>query len=58
MYCNEKILQLIESKEYKEEIPRWMSNCNDAEDEHFNVGPAFCMTMEIEQNLEIDAFRK
>ena len=25
------------------------------EDEHFDVGPMLCTTVEIEQNLEIDA---
>ena len=55
MYCNEKNLHHLENEEYKEDMPRWMYNCNVAEDEHFDVGPMLCTIMEIEQNLEIDA---
>ena len=55
MYYNEKILQHLESEEYEEDMPTWMYDCNGAEDEHFDVGPMLCTTMEIEQNLEIDA---
>ena len=54
MYCNEKNLQHLENKEYEEDMPRWMYNCNAAEVEHFDVGPMLCTTMEIEKNLEID----
>ena len=54
MYCNEKILQHLESEEYEEDMPRWMY-CDGAEDDHFDVGPMLCTTVEIEQNLEIDA---
>ena len=48
MYCNEKILQHLESKEYEENMPRWMYDCNDVEDEHFDVGLMLCKTVEIE----------
>ena len=54
-YCNEIILQHLESEEYDEDMPRWMYNYNDAKDEHFDVGPTLYTTMELEQNLEIDA---
>ena len=49
MYCNEKFLLHIESKEYEEDIPRWMYNCNDAKDEHFDVGLMLCTPIELEQ---------
>ena len=55
MYCNEKILQHLEIKEYEEDMPRWMYDCNGAEDEHFDARPMLCTTVEIDQNLEIDA---
>ena len=38
MYCNEKILQRIESEEYEEDMPTWMYDCNDSKDEPFDVG--------------------
>ena len=56
MYCNEKILQRLESEEYEEDMPRWMYDCKGVEDEHFDVGHMLCTMVEVEQNLEIDAY--
>ena len=49
MYCNEKILQRIESEEYEQDMPRWMYDCNDSEDEPYDVGPTSCTIMEVVQ---------
>ena len=33
MYCNEKILNILENKDYKEGMPIWMYNCTEKNDE-------------------------
>ena len=55
MYCNEKILGHIESNEYVEDMPRWMYDCDDVEDDHFDVGLVLCTSLQVEENLEIDS---
>ena len=32
MFCNEKILNILESEDYEEGMPIWMYNCSDKED--------------------------
>ena len=32
MFCNEKILNILESEDYEERIPIWMYNCSDKDD--------------------------
>lgn len=54
MYCNENILQHIEIEEYEEDMPRWMYHCDDVEGADFDVGPALCTDLELEENLDID----
>ena len=53
MYCNEKILQHIQDKEYKEDMLRWMYKCKDI-DKCFNVGPLLCTSIELHKNLDND----
>ena len=55
MYCNEKILGHMESNEYIEDMPIWMYDCDDMEDDHFDVGPMLCTSLQVEENLEIDS---
>ena len=54
MYCNKKILQHIQNKEYKEDMPKWMYECKDMEFECFDVGPLLCTSVKLDKNLDND----
>ena len=54
MYCNKKILQHIQKEEYKEGMPKWMYECKDIGDKCFDVGPALCTSVEVDDNLDND----
>lgn len=51
MFCNEKILQHIQSQGYEEEMSQWTYDCTTQDGEEFYVGPPQCTAEEIEQNL-------
>ena len=54
MFCNEKILQHIESQVYEENMPTWMYDCSGEDENDFDVGPAQCTTEDLERNLEVN----
>ena len=59
MYCNEKIIQYIESDDYTEDMPKWTYDVVDEEliDDSAaleDVGYV-CSSVEIEENLQADA---
>ena len=59
LYCNNKLIQRIQSKDYTEEMPRWSYDVTGEEDmeivdEEEVLDLHGCSTYEVEENLEID----
>ena len=60
MYCNEKILNILENEDYEEGMPIWMYNCTEQNDEDSeNIMPNddgnnVAFEIEIAMNLALD----
>lgn len=54
MFCNEKILQHIESQGYEEDMPTWVYDCTTQEEDDFDVGTSQCTLQQLDENLQVD----